>query len=50
MGHHTLQKTKRKNQLSENGINSKNACNTFGECQTSKTKKRKEQKASYMRQ
>lgn len=24
--------------------------NTIGECQTSKTKKRKEQKASYMRQ
>lgn len=36
--------------LSENGIDSENACNINGECETSKTKKRKEQKAYYMRQ
>lgn len=34
-----------KKRLSENSIDSENACNTIGECQTSKTKKRKEQKA-----
>ena len=40
----------KKKRLSENGINSENAYNTIGECQTSKTKKKKEQTASFMRQ
>ena len=39
-----------KKRLLQNAIDSENACSAIGECQTSKTKKRKEQNASYMRQ